>query len=99
MAVLVGAWRHAAPWDSDDYLTEYTISIRDGLPSVTALDLSDGEVFIISDVQWDGSTIRFHSFMPSTGREGLNEFSLGPGGVLQSRFTFSVVETLQRVAI
>lgn len=34
--------------------------------------------------------------MPSTGRVGVNEFKLKRDGSVQSRFTFTVVEELQR---
>ena len=94
---LVGSWRHPTPWDSADYLTEYAISVVDGCPVVAARDLNDGEEFIISQVHWDGAILRFHSLLPSTGREGVNEFSLAPAGALQSRFTFTVVEEFHRV--
>jgi hypothetical protein len=94
---LVGTWVHAAPWDSDDYLAEYTIALRRGRPVVSAVDLSDGERFRISEVSWDGAWLRFKSKMPSTGRIGFNEFRPKKGGSLQARFTFTVVEEMQRV--
>jgi hypothetical protein len=87
-----------APWDSDDYLAEYVISIENGAPVVTARDLNDGEEFVISEARWDGKALTFRSLMPSTRREGINEFSLTPSGELQTRFTFTVVERLRRVA-
>jgi len=97
LSELAGSWRHPAPWDSDDYLAEYTISVVDGCPVVSAHDLQDGEEFVISQVSWDGKTLRFRSLMPSTGREGLNEFCISPSGALQSRFTFTVVEEFHRI--
>lgn len=56
----VGTWKHAAPWDSDDYLAEYRISLRQGRPAVTALDLNDGERFRISEgvVGWNVVTLQ-----------------------------------------
>ena len=99
LEALVGTWQHPAPWNSDDYLAEYVISVENGAPVITARDLNDGEVFVISEARWDGKVLSFRSHMPSTGREGLNEFSLTPTGELQSRFTFTVVEQLHRVAV
>jgi len=95
--VLVGSWRHSASWDSDDYLAEYIISIEADAVVVSAHDLQDGEEFIISEIKWNGHVLSFRSLMPSTGREGLNEFELSAQGVLKSRFTFTVVEELHRV--
>jgi hypothetical protein len=99
LEALVGTWQHPAPWDSDDCLAEYVILVEHGAPIVSARDLNDGEAFVISEARWDGEVLSFRSFMPSTGREGRNEFSLTPAGTLQSRFTFTVVEQLHRVAV
>ena len=95
---LAGTWVHAAPWDSNDYLAEYTISLHRGRPAVSAVDVNDGEKFRISEVPWDGTRLRFKSKMPSTGRIGLNEFRLKKDGKVQSRFTFTVVEEMQQRA-
>ncbi len=48
--------------------------------TVCARDLMDGEEFIVSDVSWDGETLRFRTLVQSTKREGLNEFRLLEGG-------------------
>ena len=74
---LKGTWVHSLPWDSDDYLAEYTISGNEKSPYVEAFDTSDGEKFEISEVYWKGNILTFKSFMPSTKREGVNEFSIG----------------------
>jgi hypothetical protein len=95
---LVGTWRHAAPRDSDDYLSEYVVAIEASAPLVSGHDLSDGERFVISQVHWDGSVLSFHSLMPSTGREGRNEFRLLANGDVESRFAFTLVEPLHRAA-
>jgi len=93
---LVGRWRHVAPWDSDDYLAEYQVSFDGQKFAVTGHDLNDGEHFEITDISWDGATLRFRSLMPSTRREGLNEFTPQPDGSVESRFTFTVVERMER---
>jgi hypothetical protein len=94
----LGNWRHVAPWSGDDYLAEYLVSWEIGALSVVGRDLSDGETFQISDISFDGRVLRFRSFMPSTRREGVNEFSLTATGEIESRFTFTVVERMVRHA-
>ena len=96
LEALAGCWRHPAPWNSEDYVAEYIIAVEKGVPSVTAHDLIDGEAFVITDVRWDGRVLTFRSLMPSTGRSGINEFSLTAEGTLKSRFTFTVVEEFHR---
>ncbi len=95
---LVGRWVHVLPDDNDDHVAEYAISIHRGKPVVKARDLQDSEKFIITDVTWDGAVLRFKSLMPSTKREGINEFSLLPNGNIHSRFTFTYVEEMQRAS-
>lgn len=99
LQALLGTWHHVAPWDSDDYLTEYVVSVENGAPAVAARDLNDNEAFVISAVSWDGAVLRFRSLMPSTGREGLNEFRVAANGEVECRFTFTVVEQLHRVVV
>ena len=94
---LLGTWGHGALYDGDDYVAHYTIKLRNGRPSVTAVDVTDGEKFKISNVSWDGKWLRFKSYMPSTKRSGVNEFRLAKGGALQSRFTFTVLEVMSQV--
>ena len=91
---LIGTWIHSLPGDSEDYFAEYQISERRGKPTVSAIDLTDGEKFKISRVSWDGEWLRFTSLMPSTRRIGLNEFRLKKNGRLASRFTFTVLEEM-----
>ena len=93
---LLGTWAHTLPWDSDDYLAEYTVALKGNKLSVSGVDVNDGEKFKISGVTWDGRRLRFKSLMPSTGRIGLNEFRLKTNGKVESRFTFTVVEELVR---
>jgi len=91
-----GTWIHALPWDSDDYLAEYSISGTEQSPKVEAFDSADGEAFIIENVKWVNNRLVFTSIMPSTKREGINEFSLSEDGELRSKFMFTVYETLHR---
>ncbi|MGR8934683.1 MAG: hypothetical protein ACU837_09885 [Gammaproteobacteria bacterium] len=91
---LLGKWRQVAPWDSDDYLSEYLVGYEAGTFTVTGKDLQDDEEFFIYDISWDGAVLRFRSLMPSTGREGINEFRAVREKVIESRFTFTIVEEL-----
>ena len=61
---LIGTW--ILP---DDTPAEYTVTALGDAPSVSGVDTSDGEVFVISDVHWDGTVLRFTSLMPSTSYE------------------------------
>ena len=93
---LIGKWKHPSPWDSEDYLSIYSVSGTETSPIVVAQDLNDGEEFEISDVSWNGSVLSFVSLMPSTMRKGFNRFWLSKSGALMSEFTFTVVEELER---
>jgi hypothetical protein len=57
---LIGTWTHP------DESAEYTVSALGDICTVSGVDPGDGESFIISDVSWDGSELRFTSLMPST---------------------------------
>ena len=94
----IGSWRHVAPWSGNDYLAEYVVAWARGAVTVSGRDLSDGEEFVISDVAFDGRSLRFRSVMPSTRREGVNEFTVTPSGEIEARFIFSVVENMVRHA-
>lgn len=93
-----GKWKHSAEWDSDDYRAIYLISGTANDPKVYAKDLSDSEEFIISDVSFNNGVLEFIPVVPSTKRRGLNKFKLNPRGGLESEFTFTVIEQLERDA-
>ncbi len=56
----VGTWRH------EDSVVEYSISVQGDPLTVTGNDINDGEELRITDVQFDGSELRFTSLCPST---------------------------------
>jgi hypothetical protein len=61
---LIGTWR-----DPDVELgstVQFTVSAPEGAVEVAGVDIGDGEVLTISNVQWDGRVLRFHSYVPST---------------------------------
>jgi hypothetical protein len=59
---LVGTWH---PRDEDES-AEFTIEAAGRGFRVSGVDRHDGERFEISDVSWDGESLRFRSLMPST---------------------------------
>ena len=93
---LCGVWRVDGA-DSDDYYrAEYTISVSDGQFRVSAIDRSDEEEFEISDVAWNGVTLGFHSYVPSTERCGINQMRYLGDGKIEFLFTFTVREIWAR---
>jgi hypothetical protein len=61
---------------------------------VTGYDTSDKEEFEITNITWDGITLTFESFMPSTKRKGINKFSLLADNEIESEFTFTFSDRL-----
>lgn len=94
---LIGTWVSSQPFDSEDYLVEYHISRAAQRYRVGARDYRDGEEMKISKVRFDGQTLDFISLMPSTGRKGQNRFRLRDNSI-EAEFTFTVRETLKRIA-
>ncbi len=94
----IGTWKYSPPWDeSDDCRSEYEISGSADNPIVKAKDYYDGEVFIISNITWDGHILEFESFMRSTGRKGLNKFTLDHEGQINNEFTFTESDKLTKI--
>jgi hypothetical protein len=92
----VGTWVSSLPFDSEDYLVEYSISLRGEQFLIKAKDLQDGEKVRISDIRFDGRNLEFVSYVPSTKRKGINRFRLKDKNRIESHFTFTVVEELKR---
>jgi hypothetical protein len=93
---LCGVWRVEGD-DSDDYYrAEYSISVVNDGFHVAALDRSDGEEFEISDVTWNGATLGFCSYVPSTERCGVCQLRYLGDGKTEFLFTFTVREIWSR---
>jgi hypothetical protein len=92
----IGNWVSALPFDSDDYLVEYKISIKGGRFIVKATDLQDGEQMKISGIKYSSGILEFTSYMPSSKRRGVNKFRLIDENRMESEFTFTVIEELKR---
>ena len=93
----VGTWVSSLPFDSDDYLIEYSISLMGEKFAIKARDLQDGEKVNISDVKFNGKCLEFVSYVPSTKRKGINVFRLKNKNRIEAQFTFTVIEVLERV--
>ena len=92
----VGKWVSTLPFDSADFLIEYVISLEDDSVQIEARDLQDGEKMEISDISFNRETLSFTSYMPSTARRGINQFRLKDENLIETEFTFTVVEELKR---
>jgi hypothetical protein len=86
---LIGTWHG----EGDDARAEYTVSFIDGNFQVKGIDAVDGEVFVISDVRWDGAfLLRFRSQMPSTGRVVEHVFEALSSDSVKHTFTLTDTE-------
>ena len=55
------------------------------------------EPFEVSDVRWDGETLRFRSRYPETGHEGSSEVSMEPDGQIRWEFTRRATDRRVRI--
>jgi len=94
----IGTWRYNPPWDdSDDCRSEYEISGTAEQPIIRAKDFYDNEEFLISGIKWDGNVLEFQSLMKSTGRKGINKFTLDKEGIINNEFTFTESDKLTKI--
>lgn len=85
---LCGTW-YCKSDETWDYIgAEYSVSIKNGEFHVSGKDTSDGEEFEVSDICWNGISLTFHGYMPSTGRCSLNQIRYIGGGRIEFLFTF-----------
>lgn len=89
---LCGVWRYFEEDSEDYYRAEYTISVSNGEFQVSAIDRSDGEKFEISDISWNGVSLSFHSYVPSTERCGISQLRYVGDGKVEFLFTFTIRE-------
>lgn len=66
---LVGAWESP---DEDESLV-ITVRAVEAAFKVGAVDRDDGETLLVSDIRWDGHSLRFMSLMPSINRHRQHE--------------------------
>lgn len=83
--------------DSDEYYrVEYSISVSNSEFHISGIDRSDGEEIEISDIIWNGVVLTFFSYVPSTGRCGVNQMRYLGQGQTEFLFTFTVREVWSR---
>jgi hypothetical protein len=93
---LCGVWRYFGDESDDYYRAEYAVSVLNGKFQVSGIDRSDGEEFEISDISWNGVTLTFHSYVPSTARCGISQLRYVGDGKVEFLFTFTVLEVWAR---
>ena len=93
---LCGTW-HDPAQDTDDYArSEYSVTVVAGQFQISAIDCSDGERFVITDIGWDGEWLTFRTFVPSTQRRGLCKMRHLDTHEIELLFTFTVREIWRR---
>ena len=75
---------------------EYSVTVAGGKFSVTGIDQSDGEEFVISNIQWDGEWLSFSSLMESTQRRGVSRIRYVDTNEVEFVFTFTETETWRK---
>jgi len=79
---LVGTWGHQENWG------QFTVTVNRSGIRVTGCDADDGDVFAISNVQWDGGVLTFDALTPSTGWLISHRFEPKRGGTVLETTTF-----------
>ena len=75
---LIGRWET----DGRDSAAVIGIAVKKGRPVVTGFDSLDGERFRVSGVEWDGKSLTFTTYVPSTRHRVWHRFvPLRPGFV------------------
>jgi len=60
---LIGTWVS----EDEDTTSNFTIAIHQNKYNVSGIDLSDGEIYKIEHIEWNGASLSFTTLMPSTG--------------------------------
>ncbi len=89
-----GSW---APADGDDSNLRFSVKpgAAGGGLAVRAVDAFDGEEMVVSDVIWDGQTLRFRTVTPSTGVTMGHALEALPGG--EARYSYTLEQRWLRV--
>lgn len=88
---LVGRWEA----EDRDSVAVFEIVVSEGKPIVTGFDSMDGERFKISGVNWNGESLSFEAYMPSTRYGSKHRFTLVRSGFVDHELT--LVERWKRV--
>ncbi|MBN2163803.1 MAG: SEL1-like repeat protein [Pontiellaceae bacterium] len=60
-------------WTSDQSVAVYEYKIADGMLQVRGYSSYSGKEMVIGDVQWDGTVLRFTSYMPASDHKVVHE--------------------------
>jgi len=75
---------------------EFTIAAAPGGFTVAAVDRSDGEVFDIANVTWDGETLRFDVAVLSNGYRTQHAMRVRADGTIDDEYTAHHRDVLMR---
>jgi hypothetical protein len=89
---LIGTWIVAGDVSSIEFQIR---AARQGF-EVLASDSDDGEEFVVSDVRWDGRSLRFELLVPSNGTRAEHCFRARPDGSIEDSFTARYIDLLVR---
>lgn len=100
---LIGTWQEE-PSIGGTTSVVFKVSVKDGAFVVTSWDSDDGTELKVSQVKWDGSTLRFTSFYPPGEHTAINLVRYSSRGKLRLRCSgtyadgekFSVLEVWVR---
>jgi hypothetical protein len=84
----VGTWVQEA--DSIDRTAAvFTIAVKEGRFLISGVDESDGTVFKLTNIRWDGETLRFVTFFPPTNHKAKHALRLIGRGRVSHKVTYS----------
>jgi hypothetical protein len=89
---LVGRWET----EERDSPAVIEIGVKNGGPVVTGFNSLDGERFRVSSVRWDGKTLTFTTYMPSTRHRVWHRFLYLRRGLATHELTYA--ERWKRIA-
>jgi hypothetical protein len=91
LAALAGRWET----ENRDNSAVFEVAIADEKPVVTGFDSMDGEHFNISQVEWDGKSLTFATYMPSSRFRSKHRFTLVRAGCVDHELT--VIERWKKI--
>ena len=84
----VGTWAQDEDC-SDRTSVTFTVAVKDGRFLISGVDESDGTIFKISDIRWDGVNLRFVSFFPTTNHKAKHAFRLIAKGQVNHQVSYT----------
>ncbi len=85
---LVGTWMSASDYEFGGGV-RFIIAAAGTQFDVQGQDTNDGELLEVSNVRWDGQTLRFDSLVPSNGHRVAYEFECIAPDEVRVRYTIS----------